>query len=93
MLKRIKDYQRGLYFSICDKLIREKYNHNNNIVICLDYKNNYIFCQVEYILNFFKLWNIQVTFFKYDLPVPHNGCRRSHKARKRNKGRKKNIIT
>ncbi len=44
---------------------------------------------IQYLFAFFKTWNINITFLKYNVTIPHNGCRRSHKSRKRQKGRRK----
>lgn len=54
------------------------------------YLQNLKFNQLQYLFSFFRNWNIQIIFFKYELPIPHNGCRKVHKSRKRNKSRKKN---
>ena len=86
--KKGKDIQIKITWSLV--LLLKKVSKVQFIHLYVQNVNNNI---LQYILHFFKLWNIQVTFFKYDLPIPHNGCRRSHKARNRNKGRKKNIIT
>jgi hypothetical protein len=44
---------------------------------------------IQHLFTVFKTWNINVTFLKYEISTPHNGCRRTHKSRKRNKGRRK----
>lgn len=45
---------------------------------------------VQQIFIILKTWNIRILAFNYTLAVPHNGCRKAHMSRKRNKKRKKN---
>lgn len=45
---------------------------------------------LQHIFVIFTTWNITINYITYAIPIPHNGCRRSHKSRKRNKGKKKN---
>jgi len=45
---------------------------------------------VQHIFTILKTWHIHIISFSYNLETPHNGCRKRHIARKRNKGTKKN---
>ena len=40
---------------------------------------------IQHIFTFFKTWNINISFMKYEIPVPHNGCRKVHISRSRKK--------
>ena len=40
---------------------------------------------IQHIFTFFKTWDINISFLKYQIPIPHNGCRKNHKARIRQK--------
>ncbi len=45
---------------------------------------------IQKVLNFFKTLEIPIIYLKYEIPISHNGCRKPHLPRKRNKGKKKN---
>jgi len=45
---------------------------------------------IQQIFTILKTWHIHVICFSINIPIPHNGCRKTHVIRKRNKGTKKN---
>jgi hypothetical protein len=51
LCEKIKSYQISLSFSICDKIIRKKYNRKKNLIVCLDHKDKFIIYQTGDILN------------------------------------------
>lgn len=84
--KKTKDIKSRLTLGLIHVLKKLK----NNKIKFINLNVNNI--KIEYIQHLFlllKTFNVIIHSVKYNLYVPHNGCRKSRKSRKRNKSRKK----
>lgn len=62
------------------------------IKFILLYVENLAIKLIKDLFTLFKIWDMNIVFFNYVVPLPHNGCRLSKKPRKRNKGRSKSNL-
>jgi hypothetical protein len=89
--KQTKDLKIKLMWGLVS-LLRKLKRAKKKIKFIHLYVQNLKLNIIQYLFNILKIWNIQISFFKSTIPIPHNGCRLKHKSRKRKKGQKKNII-
>jgi len=87
--KKIQDIKNKLTWGVLNALKKLKTNKIKINFLILNVSNLESALIVP-IFTILKTWNIQIFSFSFNLPKPHNGCRKTHLMRKRNKGTKKN---
>lgn len=87
--KKTKDIKSKLTWGLISILKRLKTNKIKFINLSIINLNINIIQQIFFL---FKTLGLTINNITYDLSLPHNGCRKSRKSRKRNKGKKKSKI-